>query len=33
MIEGDPFLAAKSKISKTKKQMSLTDYYIDLDKK
>lgn len=33
MIEGDPFLAAKSKISIKKKDMSLTDYYMDIDRK
>lgn len=34
MIDGDPFLAAKnSKISNKKKEMTLTDYYLDLDRK
>ena len=33
MIEGDPFKAAKErKIKKIKKDMSLTDYILDLDK-
>lgn len=33
MIEGDPFLAHKRRISQNKKEMTLTDYYLDLDKK
>lgn len=33
MIEGDPFLAHKRRISQNKKEMTLTDYYLELDKK
>ena len=32
MIEGDPFLS-RGKIKQRKQEMSLTDYYLDLDKK
>ena len=33
MIEGDPFLAHKRRISQSKKEMTLSDYYLELDKK
>lgn len=33
MIEGDPFKAAKGRIRQNNKQMNLTEYYLDLDKK
>jgi hypothetical protein len=32
MIEGDPFLAAKAKFREKKKEMNLTDYYLQMDR-
>lgn len=33
MIEGDPFILANKRISNKKKEKSLVDYYMELDKK
>ena len=32
MIEGDTFLVAKAKFREKKKEMNLTDYYLQMDR-